>query len=324
MSIEPIRIEIPLGIMFQTVNCYLIPGEQLTLIDCGLYTEENWQHLKEMINSHGFKVSDIEQVIITHEHRDHIGLLPEIMANSDAIVRAPKVIKGWFSQPEEMKKLQGEFNGRLFNSLGFPKKELAKVDHFFEGELMGRKVGQMDRFYFYTEGERLRIGEDDWEILNTPGHCPNQFVFLQKEQKRIFGSDMLLPITPMPIIVEDVNNYGQPTRSLHELLASFHRLLKFDIQMVYPGHGPIFVGANAMIEKQLARIEIRKEECLEAIKNGISTPFQINRKMYPYQNMPPDFSGMFMILGYIDLLEEEGRITKNYSEEGIITLHFRS
>ena len=55
MPIEPIRIELSLGLMFQTVNCYLIPGDQLTLIDCGLYSEENWNHLKERINAHGYK-----------------------------------------------------------------------------------------------------------------------------------------------------------------------------------------------------------------------------------------------------------------------------
>jgi len=207
---------------------------------------------------------------------------------------------------------QGEFNAKLFKTLGFPPEQLAQVSQFFEGEILGRKIEAMERIRFFEEGDTLRIGEEDWEILNTPGHCPNQFVFLQKEQKRIFGSDMLLPITPMPIIVEDIQRVGQPTRSLHDLLASFSRLLQFDIQTVYPGHGPVFVDANAMIEKQLARIEMRKEECFDAIKNGFETPYQINRKMYPYQNMPPDFSGMFMVLGYVDLLEEEGRIMKNY------------
>lgn len=323
MPIEPIRIEIPLGIMFQTVNCYLIPGEQLTLIDCGLHSAENWKLFQEKINTHGFKISDIEQVIITHEHRDHIGLLPEIMAHSDAIVRAPKAIEGWFARPAEMKKKQAGFSEQLFKSLGFPKEQLAKVFQFFEADIMVEKIEEMNRFHFYQEGEKLRIGEEDWEILNTPGHCPNQFVFLQKEQKRIFGSDMLLPIAPMPIIVEDVNNEGQPTPSLHDLLASFQRLLKYNIQTIYPGHGNVFVDANAMIEKQLARIEMRKEECFEVIKNGFSTPYQINRKMYPYQNMPPDFSGMFMVLGYVDLLIEEERIVKRFDDDGNITLHLQ-
>ena len=321
MPIEPIRIEIPLGIMFQTVNCYLIPGEQLTLIDCGLYSEENWKFFQEKINALGYIVKDIEQVIITHEHRDHIGMLPEIMEDSDAVIRGPKSIEGWFSQPAKMKKLQGEFNAKLFSSLGFPKEQFELVGQFFKGETMGRKINAMDRFHFYKEGDVLKIGKEDWEVLNTPGHCPNQFVFLQKEQKRIFGSDMLLPIAPMPIIVEDENHPGQPTKSLHQLLKSFERLQKYNIETVYPGHGPEFKDANAIIEKQLARIKMRKEECYDAIKNGFSTPFKINRKMYPYQNMPPDFSGMFMVLGYVDLLESEGRIIKSLDVDGNIVLN---
>jgi glyoxylase-like metal-dependent hydrolase (beta-lactamase superfamily II) len=321
MSTKPIRIELSLGLMFQTVNCYLIPGDQLTLIDCGLYSEENWQDLQEKINAHGYKLNDIAQVIITHEHRDHTGLLPEIMARTNAIIRVPKAIEGWFSRPDEMKIKQAAFNLKLFKSLGFPAAQLEQVAQYFANEIMGRKIAAMDRFHFYAEGDLLRIGEEDWEVLNTPGHCPNQFVFLQKEQKRIFGSDMLLPITPMPIVVESPNQLGIPTRSLQDLLKSFARLLKFDLQTVYPGHGNVFTNANAMIEQQLARIEIRKEECYEAIKSGCSTPFQINRKMYPYQMMPPDFSGMFMVLGYLDLLEEAGRVKKVYDEDESITLH---
>jgi glyoxylase-like metal-dependent hydrolase (beta-lactamase superfamily II) len=234
------------------------------------------------------------------------------------------VIEGWFSRPDKMKIKQAEFNFKLFSSLGFPPKQLEQVSWYFENEVMGRQIEEIDRFHFYEEGDVLRIGEEDWEVLNTPGHCPNQFVFLQKNQKMIFGSDMLLPITPMPIVVEDPNQPGIPTRSLHDLLKSFARLIKYDIQTVYPGHGNVFVDANAMIEKQLARIEMRKEECFEAIKNGHTTPFQINRKMYPYQNIPPDFSGMFMVLGYADLLEEERRIIKTYDEIGTISYQLNS
>ncbi len=309
--IEPIRIEIPLGIMFQSVNCYLIPGKQLTLIDCGLYSESNWEIFQKKIKEHGYQVADIEQIIITHEHRDHIGLLPEIMANCNAIVRVPKMIKEWFSQPGKKNKEEIDFTKKLFNSLGFPKDILKEVFQYIEEVKGNRKFTNLDRFEFFEEGDYLEMGNTQWEILNTPGHCPSQFVFLQKEQKRIFGSDMLLPIAPMPIKVENPNEKGQPVKGLVDLLNSFERLRVFDIQTIYPGHGPVFNDANAMIDKQLARMKMRKEECYDCIKSGLNTPYHINRKMYSFQKMPPDFSGMFMVLGYIDLLLQEEKIVKN-------------
>lgn len=316
MPIEPFRIEIPLGIMFQTVNCYLIPGEQLTLIDCGLYSEENWDLFQKKINDLGYQIKDIEQVIITHEHSDHIGLLPEIMAHSNAIVRAPKVIEGWFSQPTEMKKRQGDFNKKIFSTVGFPQKIYNQVLQFVEMTKLGRQIQEMDRIHFYEAGDFLRIGNTEWEILNTPGHSLTQYVFLQKQEKRIFGSDMLLPIAPMPILMENPNKKDEPVQPLIDLLHSFERLKKYNIQTVYPGHGETFQDANQMIDKQLARIQMRKEECYEAIKNGLISPYQINRKMYPYQFIPPDFSGMYMILGYLDLLQNEGRILKSHDKNG--------
>ena len=130
MLIEPFRIEIPLGVMFHSVNCYLIPGEQLTLIDCGLYSDENWTSFQEKINALGYKVKDIEQIIITHEHRDHIGLLPEIMAHCDALVRAPKTIEGWFFRPEEMDNKRASFNNELFSKFGFPEEEFEQTKQY--------------------------------------------------------------------------------------------------------------------------------------------------------------------------------------------------
>ncbi len=307
---SPIRIELSLGIMFQSVNCYLVPGKVLTLIDCGLDSEENWQTFQKKLNENGYQVADIKQVIITHEHIDHIGLLPRILEKSEATIRIPKMIEGWFSRPTEMKEAYLQFKKKLLSNLGFPKDIEQQAIRFIEEGRSYKKVDDLHRFETFEEGDILHFGNTQWEALNTPGHCPTQFVFLQKKQKRIFSGDMLLPIAPMPIVTEDPNNPDQPIRALKELQLSFERLKKYQIQQVYPGHGLEFTDANSIIEKQQARMQMRKNECYGAIKNGHQTPYEINRAMYPYQMMPPDFSGLYMVLGYLDLLEEEGRIQK--------------
>ena len=314
--IEPHRIEIPLGIMFHTVNCYLFPGKELTLVDCGLQSEGNWNILQTEIKKHGFDVKEIDQLIITHEHPDHIGLLHEILDASHCKVKAPEIIKRWFSDPDEMTELERTFTIKMLSSLGFPKDELAASLKFLQSSKPFKKIKDLARFEYFKEGDYLEIGHSKWEALNTPGHCPSQFVFLQAEQRRLISGDMLLPIAPMPIVVENPNDEGEPVQALKQLLASFERLRLYEIGTVYPGHGEIFSDANAMIDKQLARMKMRKEECFEAIKSGMNTPYQVNRQMYPYQTMPPDFSGMHMVMGYIDLLRTEGRIIVQKDDEG--------
>ncbi|MEL7220998.1 MAG: MBL fold metallo-hydrolase [Bacteroidota bacterium] len=318
------RIELPLGIMFPTVNCYIIPGAQLTLIDCGFRTEEAWDVFQLKLKELGYQVADIEQVIITHEHEDHIGLLSLILAHSDAVIRAPKMIEEWFKQPHVINKRYQEFTKNIISTLGLPKEKLQQSYQYLEYAKAVDPVSEMNRFEFYEAGDTLRFGERDWEVLSTPGHCLSQMVFHQQEENWLLGSDMLLPITPMPIIEPVPDQPGKSTRALKLLLHSFDRLKTFDIQLVYPGHGPAFPNANEVIDRQLTRIQMRKEECFDKIVAGAATPFEICQQMYPHQIIPPDFSGLMMILGYTDLLEEEGRVSRRVDEIGQLFFSFRS
>ena len=184
-QIEPIQIQLPLDFMFQSVNCYLIPGEQLTLIDCGIDTEENWIEFQKQVKSNGFHVSDIEQVIITHEHRDHIGLLSKIMAASNPIVKVPRQIEKWFSDPEGAMEKHINFFKSLFSKIGLPELILEKSYEIIAQIGSYHRFDTSTQFEFFEDGDILHFGNTEWEALNTPGHCPNQFVFIQKEQKRI-------------------------------------------------------------------------------------------------------------------------------------------
>jgi len=302
---EPIRIELPLGIMFHSVNCYLIPGKQLTLVDCGLDTVDNWLLFQKKIAAHGYQFSDIEQIIITHEHPDHIGLLPKIMEHSSAIVRVPKMITPWLKNPNKINDKQTAFIKKMMRSTGMPKGLLEKAYHYFDQIPSFQKFTNLNRFEFFEEGDLIEMGNTEWEALNTPGHWYSQFIFLEKEEKRAFSGDMILPVAPMPIVMEDPNHSGQPIRALKSLLDSFDRLIPYDIQKVYPGHGPIFNNANAMIDRQVKRINKRKSECFELYQSGKKSVYEIHQKMYPEHKLPPNFSGVHMILGYLDLLREE-------------------
>ncbi len=306
--IEPIRIELKLDVMFPSVNCYLIPGQPLTLVDCGMGGEDNWHLLQEEIGKLGFAVSDIEQVVISHEHRDHIGLVPELLENTKAIFRVPKVIEGWFSRPEEMRLSYLEFSKSLTETIGYPEDKLKEVHQFINGINQLPTIEDMDRFEFFQEGDVLECGNGKWQVMQTPGHCPTQHVFYQRTTQRLISSDMFLALAPMPIVSEDPDDPGQPVPALKQWLQSLNRLGQLELSTIYPGHGPTFNNAKEVMERQLKRIDMRKQECYDAIKSGKSTAYEINREMYSFQKLPPDFSGLFMTLGYLDLLVTEGKV----------------
>lgn len=72
---DVIAIRVPTPFAVGDVIVYLVKGDALTLIDAGLNTKEAARALQERLAAVNVKMSDIEQVVLTHHHADHAGLL---------------------------------------------------------------------------------------------------------------------------------------------------------------------------------------------------------------------------------------------------------
>ena len=66
---------IPLPTPFQIgdVNTWLLRGDPLTLVDAGPLMEETEARLEEGLAALGVAVEDLELLVLTHQHDDHVG-----------------------------------------------------------------------------------------------------------------------------------------------------------------------------------------------------------------------------------------------------------
>jgi glyoxylase-like metal-dependent hydrolase (beta-lactamase superfamily II) len=82
-----------------------------------------------------------------------------------------------------------------------------------------------------TEGMRLRLGEDDWEVWHVPGHSPGHVLLYCAAQATVLGGDLLFS-----------GGYGRvdlPGADPEQMRQSLKRLLTLPPgTRVYPGHGP--------------------------------------------------------------------------------------
>ncbi len=85
-GISLMRIPTPFAV--GRVNCWLIEDEPLTLLDTGPNSGTALDELEHQLLALGHRIEDIELVVISHQHIDHLGLASIVARRSGAEVAA--------------------------------------------------------------------------------------------------------------------------------------------------------------------------------------------------------------------------------------------
>ncbi len=317
---EPIRIELPTFFGMKTVNCFLIKDPVPTLIDCGEGTEPVWEALTAGLKAHGLIIQDLERLVITHAHVDHIGSAARIAETAAAEIWVSDLVYDWAVDMEKMwGRREMVMHDTLQHFLG--EKTLAKVASNFVALTQMIKsawpaVPASGVKIFPHEGE-IVLGGETWQVLYLPGHSANQSCFFNPRNGHLLSADMLLQITPTPVIDTKTDQPDEREKGIFKMMESYRRVRELDVKKVFPGHYENFENAGQVIDYQVERIHSRKEECLDLIRQGRHHFMDIGQAMYGEN---PHLPAINMVIGYLDLLEGEGRIAYGEETENGVTI----
>jgi glyoxylase-like metal-dependent hydrolase (beta-lactamase superfamily II) len=167
-----------------------------------------------------------------------------------------------------------------------------------------------ERVHTFRADGTLQMGGRPWTIMHTPGHTSTQTCFHDPQNRLLLAGDMLLATTPTPVVESPPEGTADRVPALPLFLDSLDKLEALDIEMVLPGHGRPFGDHAAVIRRQRKRIHKRKQECLDWIRAGFKTPVELVDKMYAHHPAGLRLTGMWMLVGYLDLLEIEGAVSR--------------
>src|SRR5436190_3581096 len=127
MKIIPITLPTPFYI--GPVNVYLVAEDPPTLIDTGPKTKEAIEALREGVRRHGFRVSDIRRIVLTHAHEDHCGLARSLR---DEAKDAEVLVHEW-ETGHRHSRLEYEEHRMLLVRAGVPDDEIVRLRKMYEG-----------------------------------------------------------------------------------------------------------------------------------------------------------------------------------------------
>lgn len=295
-------ISVPTPFPVGPVNLYLAEGIPLTLIDTGPRFDPAREALQERLNALGYQPSDLERIILTHTHSDHSGLAAELVAASGAEVLTHPTNFSELADYADERARRLAFYSALMQEAGMPVETLIQMDRARRG--YGRFAQPVTPDGPLEEGMTVRLGNEDWQVLHTPGHTGGLICLYQPQRRLLLSSDHLLRDVSSNPIVEPPRREGEerPHRLL-DYLAQLQRVAQLPADLALPGHGPPITDIRGLVASRLAFHEERARQVLESLHDGPRSVYQITLELFPDLDAVNRFLAISEIIGHLDWLE---------------------
>ena len=277
------RIEVPTPFPVGSVNCYLIEGSPLTLIDTGPKTSKSLAKIQQELQTLSYGLSDIEQILLTHSHIDHIGLVAHFVRERVRNHGTPTEV--WIHQRDAESLIHYEQHMKfhmksyidLIEACGVPKNETLNMFQENRTELFKAIGESVPTARSFEDNASFKTGIGEVFAVWVPGHSSGSTCFVCEEQHVIFSGDHLLEdISSNPSISFDIpGKIGMIT-----YLESLDRISSKGDYIALPGHrGPI-LDIKARIETLRAEYADKLERTADLITHNYQSVYEISRIIY--------------------------------------------
>lgn len=301
------RFAIPTPFAVGRVNCYLVEDEPLTLVDTGPNSGKALDELTARLAERGHALADLEQIVVTHQHIDHLGLVEILVEHSGAEVAALGAAARRLGAFEEDAELEDEFAVEVMLRNGIPEDvtvALRSVSRSFRGWGSHVEVTRP-----LEDGGALELAGRRLEVLHRPGHSPSDTVFWDAERRILIAADHLLPhISSNPLITRPLDGSSRRTQALVTYIESLQKTREMPAEIVLPGHGEPITDHVALIDSRLAGHDRRKEKIYRLIAEQPRNAYELAQALWGNVAVTQAFLTLSEVIGHADLLVNEGRV----------------
>ena len=259
------------------VAAYLVDCAEPILFDAGMAGEDAHDELVAGLADRDYEVADIEHLVVTHPHVDHIGQVPAIVDAADPEVYAPEGVEGRFQRDAEELAETVERNAAAAGLRGEYLDDAIEmsVDSL---ERDGSLLDSDSVDHWVAGGTEVEIGPLEFETIHTPGHQADHLVFLAEfeGERRLFAGDVALA-TFRPVAMHTGFDDGYED-AIDAYYTALDRLSGRSVDRVYPGHGPVHSDFDETLTDDVESLDHlleRTEEMLDDDgKTAVDVAFQ--------------------------------------------------
>ena len=294
---------------------YVLPyllkhGGDTVLVDCGWNTDSAYAALESGMQEHGSHPTEISKLVVTHVHPDHYGMAGRLKQLSSCEIvlheKDAEFINGRYFAPRG---LTGEMDTFMAGN-GVPPNTTQQLA---QGSMaMLQNVAPVPPDTEVKGGERIKVGDFDFEIIWTPGHSPGHICLYEPNRKILLTGDHVLP-TITPNVSIHAQTHGSP---LGDYMRSLHILLELDVKIVLPAHEYEIHDLKKRINEIEDHHTMRLDEMASCVDRGGSTAWEVAGRVKWATGTLTDFEPCMQraavgeTIAHLEYLYEIGRLAK--------------
>jgi glyoxylase-like metal-dependent hydrolase (beta-lactamase superfamily II) len=316
------RLALPTPFLVGRINCYLIDDDPLTLVDTGPNSGKSLDELEQQLARLGRRIEDLELIVVTHQHLDHLGLLEILVRRSGAEVAALNLLGPYLEDFSASATADDEFAEAIMRRHGTPQ-ELA---------IALRAVGAAFRAFGSSahvdrplhDGDVLELRGRRLEVLHRPGHSPSDTVFFDQARGIMFGGDHLLghissnPLVSRPLgapLATAGTDAPDRPRALVAYLDSMLATREMPLRLVLPGHGDPIEDHVALIDERFRMHDRRARKILRLLDGRPLSAYEVAHAMWGNVAVTQAYLTISEVLGHMDLLAASEDVTERGDDD---------
>jgi len=145
-----------------------------------------------------------------------------------------------------------------------------------------------------ADGETVSFGEVEAICVATPGHTPDSVCYRIRDA--LFTGDHIMGGST--VVVEEMSDYLESLQKLH----------RTDLEVLYPGHGPVIDAPDATIAEYLSHRIERERQIINVLKRGASSLGAIVTEVYRDVDPALHPVAAMSVAAHLEKLNIEGRV----------------
>jgi glyoxylase-like metal-dependent hydrolase (beta-lactamase superfamily II) len=309
------RIAIPTPFAVGRVNVYLIEDEPLTLVDTGPNSATSFDELTIGLAGLGHALEDIELVVLTHQHIDHLGLVSIVAQRSGAEVATLDVAVPYVEGYSKEAQKDDEFARSVMLRNGIPQDVVSALSAVSQAFRAWGSSAEVTRVLH--EGQEMRFRDRVLHVHHRPGHSPTDTIFHDRERRILIAADHLLGhISSNPLITRPTDGSTERPQALVTYLRSLESTRKMDVDLVLPGHGDPITDHRALIDQRFTLHRRRAEKLHQLLAECPRTAYEIAQALWGNIAVTQAYLTLSEVLGHVDVLLSEGRV-REFDRDGV-------